>query len=143
MLVGVGGQTSSGQGVMVGVVVSVGVQNSGGQNVGLGVGVFTTPTVIEMLSTQTLASLAAISPSTRIEDLDARILIMHDREDDLVPSEESRRLADALGNGHRVYHTELSLVQHVDPTRTVSPPVFAREVFKLFLHMYNVLRELS
>ena len=55
MLVGVGGQTSTGQGVTVGVVLGVGVQNSGGQNVGLGVGVLTTPTVIEMLSTQTSA----------------------------------------------------------------------------------------
>jgi hypothetical protein len=31
----------------------------------------------------------------------------------------------------------------VDRTRAVSPPVYARELFKLFLHMYNVLRELS
>lgn len=99
--------------------------------------------LMEMLPVSTLASLETISPSTRIGDLKARILIMHDREDDLVPSEESRRLAAALGDSSRVYHTEFSLFQHLDPTRPVSPPVYARELFKLFLHMYNVLRELS
>ena len=99
--------------------------------------------LMEMLPVATLASLEAVSPSTRIGDLRARILIMHDREDDLVPSEESRRLAAALTDGQRVYHTEFSLFQHVDPTRSVSPPVYAKELFKLFLHMYNVLRELS
>jgi dipeptidyl aminopeptidase/acylaminoacyl peptidase len=95
------------------------------------------------LPDSTLASLKALSPRTRIGDLRARILIMHDREDDLVPSEESRRLADALAGSQNAYHTEFSLFQHVDPTRTVSPPVYAKEVLKLFLHMYNVLREVS
>ncbi len=40
--------------------------------------------------------LASISPATRLQDLNARMLMMHDRQDKLVPSEESRRLADAL-----------------------------------------------
>lgn len=89
------------------------------------------------------SKLDAISPDTRIQDLDARVLIMHDRQDKLVPSEESRRLADALSERGDVYHTEFSLFQHVDPTRPVSPPIYAREIFKLYLHMYNVLRELD
>ena len=89
------------------------------------------------------SKLDAISPATRIQDLDARVLIMHDMQDKLVPSEESRRLADALSERGGVYHTEFSLFQHVDPTRPVSPPIYAREIFKLYLHMYNVLRELD
>ena len=87
--------------------------------------------------------LASISPATRLQDLDARVLLMHDRQDKLVPSEESRRLADALSERGGVYHTEFSLFQHVDPTRPVSPPIYARELFKLYLHMYNILRELD
>ena len=89
------------------------------------------------------SDLDAISPAARIQDLDARILIMHDREDRLVPSEESRRLANALSERGGVYHTEFSLFQHVDPTRAVSPPIYVREIFKLYLHMYNILRELD
>ena len=99
--------------------------------------------LISKLPDSMKSKLDAISPATRIQDLDARILIMHDREDKLVPSEESRRLADALSERGGVYHTEFSLFQHVDPTRPVSPPIFAREVFKLYLHMYNVLREMD
>ena len=87
--------------------------------------------------------LASISPVTRLQDLNARMLMMHDRQDKLVPSEESRRLADALSERGGVYHTEFSLFQHVDPTRAVSPPIYARELFKLYLHMYNILRELD
>ena len=99
--------------------------------------------LISSLPDSMRADLDAISPAARIEDLDARILIMHDREDKLVPSEESRRLADALTERGGIYHTEFSLFQHVDPTRPVSPPIYARELFKLYLHMYNVLREMD
>ena len=92
--------------------------------------------------------LAEVSPSTRIEDLKARVLIMHDRADRLVPSEESRRFADALGEDAGTYHTEFSFFQgeiqvHVDGEEGVGFLGFVRESFKLYLHMYNVLRELS
>ena len=92
--------------------------------------------------------LAEISPSTGIEDLKARVLIMHDRADRLVPSEESRRFADALGEDAETYHTEFSFFQsevqvHVDGSEGVGFLGFVREAFKLYLHMYNVLRELS
>ena len=99
--------------------------------------------LLEALAPSTLEKMRLVSPSTQIDRLKARVLIMHDREDDLVPSEESRRLAEALPEGADTYYTEFSLFQHVDPTKSVSPPVYARELFKLFLHMYNVLREIS
>ena len=99
--------------------------------------------LISQLPDSMRTKLDAISPATRIQDLNARVLIMHDREDKLVPSEESRRLSDALSERGGIYHTEFSLFQHVDPTRPVSPPIYAREIFKLYLHMYNVLRELD
>ena len=93
------------------------------------------------LPERTLADLASISPSEGIDHLSARTLIMHDRQDELVPSEESKRMADAMRARGDVYYTEFSFFQHVDPTRAASPPVFAREAFKLYLHLYNVLRE--
>ena len=104
--------------------------------------------LMEQLSPGTLESLAPISPSTRLDGLKARVLIMHDRADRLVPSEESRRLADALGPGSDVYYTEFSSFQrgiqvHQDEGRGVGPLGYAREAAKLFMHMYNVLREVS
>ena len=90
-----------------------------------------------------LAEMDLVSPAGYAERIKAPVLLMHDRDDDLVPSDESRRLAEALAHNPRLRYTEFSLFQHVDPTRSVSPPVYVREVFKLFVHMYNVLRELS
>ena len=97
--------------------------------------------LLAMLPERALADLAAISPSEGIDRLSARTLIMHDRQDELVPSEESRRMAEAMRAGGDVYYTEFSFFHHVDPTRPASPAVFARESFKLYLHLYNVLRE--
>lgn len=73
---------------------------------------------------------------------------MHDRADRLVPSEESRRLAEALRENGGVYHTEFSLFQreiqvHVDEGEGVGPLGFVREASKFFMHMYNVMREAS
>ncbi len=103
--------------------------------------------LMEMLSPQTKELLAAISPATGIDRLDARMLIMHDRADRLVPSEESRRLAQALGESEDTYHTEFSLFQnaiqvHKDESVELGPLDYAREVFKLLRHMYVVMREL-
>ncbi len=98
-------------------------------------------TLVDRLPESTIETVRAMSPATRIEELEARVLIMHDRQDSLVPSEESRRLAEALAGRGGFSHTEFSLFQHLDPTRPVSPPVYARELFKLYMHMYRVLRE--
>jgi hypothetical protein len=95
--------------------------------------------LMSQLPPQTLESIRRISPSTNIENLKAKVLIMHDRQDALVPSEESRRMAEAVGSE---YYTEFSFFQHMDPTRTVSPLVYIREGFKLYMHMYNIMREL-
>ncbi len=113
-----------------------------------GVSIGEVDSLMEQLAPGTLESLALISPSTNLERLEARVLIMHDRADRLVPSEESRRLADALGPGSNVYYTEFSSFQkgiqvHQDGGGGVGLFGYAREATKLFMHMYNVLREVS
>ena len=97
-------------------------------------------TLVDSLAPAFLANLARISPSTRIGALEAPVLIMHDREDTAVPATESRRMAEALKERGQVYYTEFSLFQHMDPTRRVAPPTMMRELWKLLLHMYNVMR---
>lgn len=98
--------------------------------------------LVDSLPESTLDSLASISPSSAVEGLQAKVLIMHDREDNLVPAAESRRLADALAERGNVKHTEFSLFQHLDPTKPVGPAEYARELFKLYRHMYRVMDEL-
>ena len=104
--------------------------------------------LIEQLSPVTHDFLRLTSPSTHIDQLQARMLIMHDRANRLVPSEESRRLVDALDEDNDAYYTEFSFFQkqiqvHVDENEGVGPIGYVREGFKLLLHMYKVMRELS
>ena len=104
--------------------------------------------LMEQLSPKTKQFLQKISPSTSIEKTRARVLIMHDRADKLVPSEESRRLADALSGASNTYHTEFSFFQkevqlHVAGAARVSPLDFVREALKLYLHMYSLMRDIS
>ena len=98
--------------------------------------------LMDALPSDARDTLRRISPSSGIDRLRARLLVMHDREDSLVPSEESRRLVDALPPDAGVYYTEFSFFDHVDPSRPVGRIEFAREGAKLFLHMYRIMREL-
>ena len=83
----------------------------------------------------------ALSPSQHLEGLSARLLIMHDREDALAPVEESRRLADAMAaQGGDVRYTEFSFFDHVDPGARVGTIGLLRESWKLYLHLYTVVR---
>ena len=95
--------------------------------------------LLRQLPVSFLEELESISPSTRIDRLKAPVLLMHDREDTAIPAVESKRMAESLAEG-RVYYTEFSIFQHVDPTRQVPFPELIREMGKLYLHMYNVMR---
>ncbi|MDA1348466.1 MAG: hypothetical protein O3A47_06315 [Chloroflexi bacterium] len=104
--------------------------------------------LMEQLSPETKEFLDLISPATHIDRLEARMLMMHDRADRLVPSEESRRLAESLGNESDTYYTEFSLFQsaiqvHTDGGGDLGPLDYVSEAFKLFRHMYVVMREVS
>ena len=87
-----------------------------------------------------LEELKSISPITNISNLKARVLIAHDREDDLVPSEESRRLADALSDRGDFHHTEFSFFSHVTPNKRVGPFTFVKETLNLFRYTYSIIR---
>ncbi len=98
------------------------------------------------LNSRTTQFLENISPSTKISNLKAEVLLMHDSSDKLVPPEESRRFAKAMeSSGRRVYHTEFSLFQravqvHMDDSTGLNTIEFLKQAWKLYLHMYNVMR---
>lgn len=99
--------------------------------------------LIELLPSDSLDTLRRISPSTNIDRLKAKVLVMHDHQDKLVPSEESRRLVDALQSRGDVHYTEFSFFEHLDPSTRVGNLELAREGAKLFLHIYKIMRELD
>ena len=83
----------------------------------------------------------SVSPSTNVGLLTTRVLIMHDSADGYVPAAESRRMAAALEEKDGdVYFSEYEFFEHLDPTRQVGRFKFLGEAYKLFLHLYNILR---
>ena len=96
--------------------------------------------LLDRLPSQFQDELDRMSPSRNIDSLRARVLIMHDAEDNNVPAEESRRLTEALEDKGNVRHTEFVFFQHMDPARAVNPLTWTVDALKLFLHMYNVVR---
>lgn len=97
----------------------------------------------QALPAQFREQMAQISPSARVAQLKARISIMHDRDDRLVPAAESRRLADALKPRGNFRYTEVLAFEHVRPTSSGSLWTGIREGYKLFRHMYGIIRVAS
>ena len=85
------------------------------------------------------ADLAGISPSFHVDDIRARLLILHDRNDRLVPAAESRRLLDATEDRGDVRYTEVLAFEHVRPSGGGIGDLLA-EAWRLFRHMYSIIR---
>lgn len=83
--------------------------------------------------------LITISPSTHARNIDAKLLIMHDRNDRLVPAAESRRLHEATKERGDVRYTEVLAFEHVRPSGGGYTDLLA-EAFRLFRHMYSIIR---
>ena len=81
-----------------------------------------------------------ISPSRYVDDIKAKLLVLHARDDELVPSAESRRLAEAMADRGDVRYTELLSFDHVRPAGGTGTWRLFKEGFKLFRHMYGVMR---
>jgi dienelactone hydrolase len=93
------------------------------------------------LSQELKASFARLSPSTALDWLQAKVYIMHDRNDTYVPYVESRRLAAALAEHPRKHYTEFAIFQHMHPQRTLETRDFVGEVIKLYYHLYLLMLE--
>ncbi|HLZ09788.1 MAG TPA: hypothetical protein VKT80_14455 [Chloroflexota bacterium] len=82
--------------------------------------------------------LAHLSPSTHIDQLHAKVFIMHDLGDSTVPYVQSRLLAQNLRPGQGEYD-EFRIFDHVDPTASVPPSVFVEDIGRLAWHMYQIV----
>ena len=101
------------------------------------------------LPNKTISYLEDISPSKFVGNLKARVMIMHDRHDRLVPVDESRRFYEGLKSNHPVYYTEFTSFQnqiqvHVDnDAGNISSADYLIEAWKLLRHLYEVMKEVS
>ena len=114
-----------------------------GQNIARmieGVGPEEATRLFNQLPEDFLREMDRISPSTYVNDLKAKILVLHDRDDDLVPSSESRNLAAAMRERGDFRYTEVLSFDHVRPSSAVGSWSFIKEGFKFYRHMYHVMR---
>ena len=88
---------------------------------------------------RTQAIMSEISPIHHINHLKARLLIMHDRKDTLIPAYESRRLRDALAERGNLMHTEFGLFDHVTPNIRLGLVGTTKELLNFARHMYSIL----
>lgn len=87
--------------------------------------------------------LDALSPEHRLDWLQTKVYIMHDRQDTYVPYTESRHLFAALAAYPRKHFTEFGIFQHMLPNRPVDQQEFLGEAWKLFGHLYLLMLEIS
>jgi hypothetical protein len=86
--------------------------------------------------------LRQLSPDTRIDQLHAKVFVMHGRDDSNVPYVQSRLLAAKLRPGQAEYD-EFRFFSHVDPTAAVSPIVFVEDSARLAAHMFQIVEILQ
>lgn len=86
--------------------------------------------------------LTTTSPITYLRDILAPLIVLlHDREDPVIPVGESRRLRDALAGRNGVRYTEFTVFRHLDPTKgNPSPIPLARELVRFARAIYPLFR---
>ena len=105
--------------------------------------------LFEQLPYETISYLQDISPSKFTKGLKTNVLIMHDRNDRLVPVEESMRFRNSLKPLGEIYYTEFSSFQnqiqvHVDKdSKNISIIDYVKESLKLLAHLYEAMKQVS
>jgi dipeptidyl aminopeptidase/acylaminoacyl peptidase len=99
-------------------------------------------TALHRLPSTMQERLAALSPMNYLRDVRApRIVLLHDRGDQVIPVGESRRLRSALAGHAGVHYTEMQF-QHLDPVKGKLPLFrLVRELGKFFLAVYPMFRQ--
>ncbi|MCC6626649.1 MAG: hypothetical protein IT340_04510 [Chloroflexi bacterium] len=87
--------------------------------------------------------LTALSPTTYLRDLRAPLIVlMHDREDPVIPVSESRHLQAVLAGRGAVPYTEFTVFRHLDPTKGKPAPLpLARELVRFARAIYPLFRQ--
>jgi hypothetical protein len=86
--------------------------------------------------------LTAMSPLTYLDEIHAPLIVlMHDRDDPVIPVGESRRLRAAFRGRAGVRFTEFTVFKHLDPTRgKPSPLPLLWEMGRLYRAVYPIFR---
>ncbi len=101
------------------------------------------PELIERLPAAFLDDMRALSPSLRLDGIQAEVFILHDRSDRYIPYVESRRLRDRLAGHPNLHYTELSVFEHVEPHSEKGALALFVDGSRLYFRLYQLLLRLS
>jgi hypothetical protein len=98
---------------------------------------------IEGLPDDVYEGLRRLSPLTYLGDIEAPVIaISHDRDDRVVPVNESRSLKSKLSGRPGVNYTEFAMFEHADPTkRKLSLLRLIWQLGKFYLWLHTVFRQ--
>ena len=87
--------------------------------------------------------LKAMSPIRSMGDVRAPLLVLlHDRDDPVIPIGESEHLWAALAGRPGVHCTEFTIFKHMDPTRVKARiPQLVRELTRLYATLHPIFRQ--
>ncbi|HWP92764.1 MAG TPA: hypothetical protein VNN20_11290 [Thermodesulfobacteriota bacterium] len=92
---------------------------------------------IQMLPEAVLINLSALSPSPTLPAIKTRVFLIHDKNDDVIPVEDSYKIRDLLPRDIPVHLTELSSFDHVTPEN-----FFSLDTLKLSWQVLNIVKML-
>lgn len=98
--------------------------------------------ILHRLPAPIQSRLAAMSPVRYLAAIHAPLVVLlHDRDDDVMPVGESRRLRAAFGDRAGVSYTEFTVFRHLDPTKGKPAPLaLARELVRFARALYPLVR---
>ena len=96
-------------------------------------------TLYMMLPAEFREELVGVSPSSHVDGVQARLLVMHDRDDALVPVTHSRLLVESMRGKVDVRYTELLNFEHIAPEDGGFVTILTQAV-GLYPHMYEIIR---
>ncbi len=98
-------------------------------------------TLLQQLPLPVQEQLCAMSPITYVNAIRAPLIVLlHDRDDPVIPVSESHCLRQALSSHRGLRYTEFTVFKHLDPTKSNPKPLalarelvrFARAIYPLF-----------
>lgn len=70
---------------------------------------------VEAMPQEFLYEMNSLSPSSAISKMKTRVFLMHDKNDDIIPVEESRKIRDGIPKDIPTSYSEFSIFRHVTP----------------------------
>ena len=98
--------------------------------------------VLDRFPARVKAEFRELSPATNLHLVQARLYLMDDSSDRLIPFVHTRRLADDLAGAHEK-HSSFSVFSHVEPQVAINPLRSGPDFWRLFRHIDAIMQSIG